>query len=135
MPSKKIKADPDSVASKAKGRQKKAENKSTMGRKGNKYRSTDFFGKMKDLEGFYFDAMATNQADGFNRTKKAVLNFIACSSKIGPFVEESLHRDQLCCGALPVKPEDSTDDIEKAVHVEEIKIFAKQRHSVKNGLM
>ena len=132
---KKVGSKPEGNVTKSKGWRSRRYKKSISQKGANKYRSSDFAGKTKELEGFYFDAMASNQADGFNRTKKAILNFIARSSKTGPFIEESLRQNQLCCGALPVKPEDNADDIEKAIHVEEVKIFAKQRQDVKNGLM
>ena len=70
----------------------------------NKYRRSDFQGGILELKVFYFDAMYTGQAEGFNKIKKDLLQYIERKNHTGPLVKQSLDLVQLMLEELPVAP-------------------------------
>ena len=88
----------------------------------NKYRSTDFQGGTSELKGFYFDVMHTGQAEGYNKTKKEILQFIERKNSTGPLVKQSLDAGQLMLDDLPV-----AQTAEALVATPVLKIYTKRR--------
>ena len=70
-----------------------------------KYRSADFQGGTLELKGFYFDAITTGYAEGFNKTKKAILEYIRRKNSMGPLVKKSLDAGRLMLDDLPDSPD------------------------------
>ena len=66
-----------------------------------------FKGGTPELKVFYFDAMTTGQAEGFNKTKKSILEYIGRRNYTGPLVEQSLDAGRLILDDLPDSPDAS----------------------------
>ena len=56
------------------------------------------------MKGFYFDAMNTSQAEGFNKTKIEILGYLGRRSITGPRVKRTLEVGTIQAGLLPIKP-------------------------------
>ena len=95
------------------------------------YRSSNFEGKTPELKGYYFDAMTISHAEGFNRTKRELLEYIARHEKLGPLIATSLESGAPNFGLMPVKPDLSDPDIDflKDIYNEEIKLYSRTKKS------
>ena len=81
--------------------------------------------------------MHTGQAEGFNKTKKELLQFIGRKNSTGPLVKQSLDAGQLMLEELPVAPtaaELATTPVLKDLYQERVKLWVKEEKVVKNKL-
>ena len=94
-----------------------------------KYRSVDFKGGTPELKGFYFDAMTTDKAEGFNKNKTAILEYIGRRNSTGPLVKQSLDAGRLMLDDLPDSPDATTvtaEPILRDIFNERIKLWVKE---------
>ena len=93
-------------------------NRGNPSTKQNGYKTSNFKGQTEALNGYHFDAMTTKQAEGYNRSRKALMEYFGRTSKVSQCIVESFRREQLYFGELPTKPEDSAEDIYKEIYQE-----------------
>ena len=99
-----------------------------------KYTDTSFKGKTEALEGWYYDAVQTNQAELYNRTTEEILDYIARNGKLGPKVKQSLQDGKEIKLARPQKPKADTDDVDKDIYKEEVKLIVRDTKELKQQL-
>ena len=124
-----------------KGGRGKNTSSASSGNSTTKYKSQTFLGKTPELKGFYFDAMNTSQAEGFNKTKIEILGYLGRRSITGPRVKRTLEVGTLQAGSLPIKPKkgsgpnaDDILEVELDLYKEEIRSYNKTRTTIRQEL-